>query len=553
MSEKKKKKNVADYPHLAAQWSDKNEFPPDVYSDGSHKRVWWKCENPDHPPWQTELRKRTKRGFNCPYCSKKKASKDHNLAVHNPDLVKEWDYEKNDELGIKPESVSPFSNKKAWWICSKGDSWFARINSRNRRDGKIGNKCPYCSGHKATPATSLAAVNPDLAAEWHPTKNPDTPWEVKPKSAKKRWWICLNGHEWRAALYSRSDGRGCPLCMTQMCRAKVSRLELHVLCEIEILFDKSNVLPRHRISGYEADIFIEDQDIAIEVDGYYYHKDRHDFDTLKNNVFEEMGITLVRLRENGLNRLADYDVFYDPAEDKALIIGRLAERISCLDVLQPHFRKILREYARKGRLINKEGYKERYKNIFNPPPGKSLVEIFPEVEIIWDFEKNFPITPVDVLAGTADEAWFRCPVGKHPSGKMKIYNVRNVINSKFKGCSYCSGKKVTKEESLAATHPEIAARWDQDRNGDLTPFDVTAKSGLRAWFVCPRLSCSRSYLVTIGSIVRTKGFGCSECHNRYGQYHTNDRQSSEEILKQLDEQSDSEENADKSERGNHAE
>jgi len=540
MGEKKTKKTAADYPELVKQWSNKNEFPPDKYSDGSHKKVWWKCSNPDHPPWQTELRKRTKRGYNCPYCSKKRVSKEHNLAVYNPDLLKDWDYQKNSRLGMNPDLIAPSSNKKAWWICEKGHSWFARINSRNRRDGKIGCKCPYCSGRKASPETSLAAVNPDLAEEWHPEKNLDTPWEIKPQSAEKRWWICAQGHEWLAVVSSRTNGRGCP-----MCHAQISRLELRIFCEFEVLFGTFNVLSKHRIDGYEADVFIVDQKIAIEINGFYYHRNRSEQDTLKNEIFLKLGIPLIHLREFGLEKIGEHEVIYEDNQDEFQIVKNLVTKLLSLQMISPHFEMILKQYLKRDEFINKDGYKKRLKEIFKPMPGKSLGEVIPESVEIWDFEKNHPLTPFDVFSRSKAEAWFKCPIGKHPSEKMSIQNVVNVIGSKFKGCAYCAGKKVVEEESLVKTHPDIAARWDQDKN-DFSPFDVTAQSGKKAWFICPR--CERSYQVTIGSLVKTKGFGCSKCHNQYGQYHANDRQTSDEILKALDEKSDSDENSVKAER-----
>ena len=44
------------------------------------------------------------------------AGKKDSLAITNPDLVKEWDYEKNAPL--TPDDVTPGSGKKVWWICN---------------------------------------------------------------------------------------------------------------------------------------------------------------------------------------------------------------------------------------------------------------------------------------------------------------------------------------------------------------------------------------------------------------------------------------------------
>lgn len=66
---------------------------------------------------------------------------------------------------------------------------------------------------KATDQYNLGVINPGLAKEWHPTRNGDlNPRNVTPGSGKKVWWICINGHEWKAAIYSRSRGSSCPIC-----------------------------------------------------------------------------------------------------------------------------------------------------------------------------------------------------------------------------------------------------------------------------------------------------------------------------------------------------
>ena len=50
--------------------------------------------------------------------------------------------------------------------------------------------------------------------KWHPTKNiPLTPYDVSAGSYKKVWWICDNGHEWKAPIIRVATyGHGCPFC-----------------------------------------------------------------------------------------------------------------------------------------------------------------------------------------------------------------------------------------------------------------------------------------------------------------------------------------------------
>lgn len=60
---------------------------------------------------------------------------------------------------------------------------------------------------------SLYTLYPELAKEWHPTKNGNlTPKMVTKKSTANVWWIDSHGHEWQAKVHSRTRGSGCPYC-----------------------------------------------------------------------------------------------------------------------------------------------------------------------------------------------------------------------------------------------------------------------------------------------------------------------------------------------------
>jgi hypothetical protein len=63
----------------------------------------------------------------------------------NPELCKEWDYEKN-KLG--PENYTKGSKAKVWWKCKKcGNTWPARISNRTN-----GNGCKKCASSKGEEA-----------------------------------------------------------------------------------------------------------------------------------------------------------------------------------------------------------------------------------------------------------------------------------------------------------------------------------------------------------------------------------------------------------------
>jgi len=78
--------------------------------------------------------------------------------------------------------------------------------------------CPYCIGQRATPERSLASLFPNIAKEWHPTKNGKlTPKQVSPGSHKPVWWRCKKGHEWRTSRveyrFQIKKPHKCPKCL----------------------------------------------------------------------------------------------------------------------------------------------------------------------------------------------------------------------------------------------------------------------------------------------------------------------------------------------------
>lgn len=66
--------------------------------------------------------------------------KEKQYVYDNAQLMAEWDWGKNSEIGLDPHKLLPGSNKKAWWKCYNGHEWKAVIHTRFN-----GVRCPYCS------------------------------------------------------------------------------------------------------------------------------------------------------------------------------------------------------------------------------------------------------------------------------------------------------------------------------------------------------------------------------------------------------------------------
>lgn len=152
-------------------------------------------------------------------------------------LMEEWDWNKNNEIGLNPEKISMKSDKKPWWICKAcSASWQTAVYIRSNGHG-----CPICSRKTASQKMKInqpyVATNYELMQEWDIEKNSSIglyPDKITCGSSKKVWWLCKKcGHSWCAIPRSRKDGTGCPVCS----RSKAQRAYKNVRLSYNSLLD----------------------------------------------------------------------------------------------------------------------------------------------------------------------------------------------------------------------------------------------------------------------------------------------------------------------------
>ena len=140
--------------------------------------------------------------------------KEKRYVSDNAQLMEEWNWNKNIDLGFIPNEITIGSAKKIWWICDKGHEWQATPN--NRRQGK---GCPFCAGRQVFIGfNDLLSKEPDVADEWHPTQNGDLlPTQVSFGSNRRVWWQCKTcSNEWQTSVANRVRGTGCPNCAKEV-------------------------------------------------------------------------------------------------------------------------------------------------------------------------------------------------------------------------------------------------------------------------------------------------------------------------------------------------
>lgn len=177
----------------------------------SSRNVWWLGEQCQHT-WSSTPSNRHKLGTGCPYCAGKKILPGFNdFQSLNPQIIDKLHPTKN---SLDLTVLSSSSKVVIWWLeTACGHEYQLSITQQIK--GKF---CKVCINWIIIPGINdLATIRPDIAIEWHPTKNELLPTQVSVGKPLKVWWLCKNGHEWLSTINDRcQDTSGCPVCLNRV-------------------------------------------------------------------------------------------------------------------------------------------------------------------------------------------------------------------------------------------------------------------------------------------------------------------------------------------------
>ena len=487
------------YPKIA------NEFHPILNGKKTAKnfrcndaeKIWWRCLSDSSHEWQAGIYARTVMGNNCPFCSGRRPTEEDNFQVLHPDLAKEWHPELNGTL--KPSEIKSSSGQKIWWQCVANPEhvYDALPQKRVRGDG-----CPYCGGKRVDKFNNLATTFPKIAAEWHPTKNGRlVPTDFTSGSSQKIWWQCvrIKSHQWKAVIFSRSRGSGCPYCTSQ-----TSLPEIRLFTELQFAFE--NVKSRGKVNGKEADVFLPDISIAIEYDGVYFHGGSVaiERDKNKNTHFLKNGVQLLRVREEPLPKIESTDIIVKKTGLRKKDLDQIVELISSLC---PQLKSHSERYASFENFQNDDVYRELVSCLPDPFPEDSLEQVAPLIAQEWDFKKNYPLTPRNFSVSSGQKFWWICKRKPKHSWKTTIAS----RTSSGSDCPYCSNRLVSEENNLEAVAPNLVNQFHPEKNKTLEPTKVIAGSAKRIWWRCDK---GPDHEWKAAPSTRLKGVGCPFCANQ---------------------------------------
>lgn len=414
----------------------------------------------------------------------------HSLLESYPEFCLEWDYKRNSPL--LPSDVLPHSNKYAWWKCSEGHSWRAKINNRTSHF----NRCPYCSGALVILGkTDLASVFPDIAAEWHPTKNENLkPTDVSIKSNRSVVWLCKKGHEWTTKVYHRTDGSGCPYCAGQLpIKGTTDLATVRPLLAKEWHSDKN----RH----------LTPSDFTAFSHKKVWWRDRYGHEWYASIFGRSNGIgcpicsrhTIMKGENDLLTVIPELAAEWDYEKNGAITP----------DSVTPHSNKSVWwkgtcGHSWKAKIDNRANgtgcpYCKQNRLISGQT---SLDAINPLLALEWHPSKNGQRTPHNTSAFCNDAVWWMCEHG---------HEWRAVVSNRSYGerCPYCSGRRpIIGVTDFATISLKLVAEWHPTKNGLTKPSDIAAFSNFKYWWLC-----SEGHEWQATAATRSYGSGCPYCNS----------------------------------------
>jgi len=366
------------------------------------------------------------------------------IANNRPDILKEWDETRN---GVRTPSNTMYGAKyNAWWICPNLHHYQTTMYNRCKENGT---GCPFCSGRRVLLGyNDLKTTNPELASQWHPTKNGNLkPESVTNGSNKKIWWLFpyddpITGKhfdfEWEATIGNRAlRGSDCPFLHGRLWQGFNDLLSVNPNLAEEWNTDRNGCSP--------SEIIAND------------------------------------------NRLFWWKCSCCGNEWRARVKNR--------NILKRGCPQCAKEKQAKSYRLNSVETKG------------SLAETNPKLASEWHPIKNGNLTPYDITSGCPDKVWWLLPFDDPITGKHFNFEWRASIASRNngRGCPFLKGKLFKGFNDLTVTNKDIVCFWHPDNN-PLGPDNYTKGSHANVWW---KGSCGHEFISEIAK--QCTHFSCPIC------------------------------------------
>ena len=402
---------------------------------------------------------------------------------------------------------------------------------------------------------SLAETNPELAAQWHPTKNGDlTPKQVSRSARMKVWWICNQGHEWQATIANRNRGSNCLYCTnTKVLKGFNDLQTLNPTLAKEWNYKRNgeltpqDVMPysnkkvwwicnqghewpatiNHRMNGSACPVCHKGRATSFPESAVYFYVKQKYADAIQSYKPYWLKPMEIDIFIPSLNLGIEYDGAQwhrDIEHDNKKNMLCATHNINLIRIREPSCPKIdgqniimnstsdvglekaivflFQRYLQLNVDINIQRDITKIRNIISySKPNNSLSQCNPSLALEWHPIKNGKLTPEHVGPYSNKKVWWKCNRGHEWQSTIRHRN-------DGRGCPYCLGRRPVKgENDLATINPTLAKEWNYEKNHELLPSDVLPHSKKKVWWKCS--VCQHEWQTSIYN--RSRGTRCPVC------------------------------------------
>jgi len=488
------------HPELALEWlySKNCGYGPEDFSYGSSVKVWWRCRENRKHTWQAAISNRTpKVPSGCPQCYD--ATWGIDLRDY-PTALPFFDKAKN--AGIDPFKLPLRDDIK--WRCpvSRDHVWTGKFNPK-----VAPYFCPFCRGRRPSKTHNLSQY-PEIANQWHPTKNGKlTPRDIAPGSKKRYWFKCneASDHVFQQTPYARTrDGYGCPFCSHRSFAKSHSLKITHPKIARQWHPTKNGQLtPEEITAAYKEKVW------------WMCRKgtDHEWLTTPYNRTRDDSSCPFcVNRRLSKTNSLATMYPELSKEFDKKKNAPLTAKQVIATSATVIWWKCL------EGHSWQREVFLRTKRDSACPicrprrkPFKASLRKAFPKIAAQWHPTLNGNLTP-DMVPPSykKNSIWWICDKGPDHVFKNFVF----ARTTKGHGCPFCSNQRVSRTNSLAVLHPELCQEWHKTKNKSLTPKDVVPGSAKKVWWRCK--NCKHEWQSVIYSRAGRKT-GCPVCWSYPGE------------------------------------
>jgi len=487
------------------------------------------------------------------------------LSETHPELAADWHPTLN--LNLHPDEVSAGTHKKVWWLGKCGHEWITPVQYRSGPDAT---GCPFCSGQKLLIGfNDLATSAPEIAAQWHPTKNVDLlPSNVYKASLKRIWWLCEAGHEWEAVVSSRyHSNSGCPYCSGRKTVAGINDLATKnpTLAEQWSKFRNGQLRPEHFsefsgkkvwwecIDGHEWQATISNRSSGSGCPFCSNKAVKQGFNDLEslrpplvaewhpalNRSLHPSQVTIgsqikvwwlgkcghewqasvkTRAKGSGCPYCAKTRTLSGET-DLISVYPELASELHPLKNLGLDATLLSSKNSKKVWWLGKCGHEwqARVQDRANGNKcpfcfGKAalaglndLTSLSPLLASEWNFTLNKDLKPTELRLGSTKKVWWIGGCGHEWQATPLSRSGKDKT-----GCPFCSGQRVLEGfNDLQSCHPHLASQWDFKKNEGLSPSQINKGSASRVWWLG---ECGHNWQASVQA--RVRGTNCPYCAGR---------------------------------------